>query len=471
MISQSPSRCPCARQGAHSSRQVRHIWMTFIVVLVASLANSTSVSSTIFVMPTDEELFDKSQFVVLATIEARQRDSSPLTPSTMYVFSVERVLKGVLGKHEIHVMVPGGLTENGLFKIVEGSSNFTLGDRAILFLTATDDALRITDMELGAFVERTSGAGSLALRTITATEFVRHSDPLAEARQRSHQLRDFDTFANWILDRARGTQRTPDYFLQQEPTLQFSNQAFTNITFSCQGGPAIARWAEFDSGVPVDVEMWEVGQPGVVNGGFQQLQNGLNAWSEVPAASVFLRYAGTTPDNAGGSFPIIDRINRVVPEDPNDVIAGTFDGSGFVTVSLVVADCGNTAEFSHGVYAPIIDVDIIGQDGVAASFLPGTLDPSLAWERIIAHELGHFIGIGDSCQDDCSGVAAEAIMRGNYVDSLLGSSLGIDDENAALFTYPGSLREVPSTGLAGLFVLSGLLILLALSVLRTSPGG
>ena len=409
-----------------------------ISVLVFGLLTSSALATT-FVMPTDQNLLDKSSLVVVGTVEAAGAAPGSGTPATDYQVRVEQVLKGFVLATDIVVRVPGGVSDDGLLYQMHGTPQLPSGARTILFLNESDGSFQVADMELGVFLEGGIGANRYAYRRVAAAEVSLDQDPFATERLRSHLPRDFNRFSRWIAERAAGSTRAADYFLEADREIIGAQQEFESVVFPCPGGDAIGRWREFDRGESISYFMNSGGQANVPGGGFQQVRNGVSAWNRVSQTTVDLRYAGTTSSNSAGSLPI-DRINRIVLEDPNNVIAGSFDASlgGTLAVTALFADCNNIQPFSGLLSVPIVDADIIGQDGLGPNFLTRVMNAALAFERIFTHEIGHGIGMGHSCGGGipCTNARGAAIMRPNYIDSLLGSTLAPDDKAGIRFIYP-----------------------------------
>lgn len=425
----------------------RHVALTACLALL--LAAPWPAIATTYVMPTDDELVDRANLIIVGMVEGSQSATTTGTPATDHQVRVERVLKGFVLASDLLVRVPGGITAEGHLYQIHGAPELDVGQRVVLFLNPDDDHFRIVDLELGVFRERGIGTSRTALRRIAATEVALSIDSRAEERARSHKPRSFDDFTQWISDRSSGIERAPDYFLSETPGLVGTEEAFNHVRFDCRsfGGPnnVFARRAEFDTGGSVTYRAFNVGDQAIPGGGFTQIQRGLQAWSQVSASTVDLRYGGTTTNSVGGGgVEDFDGKDTVILKDPRNKIESTFNGSGVLAVTSIIGDCREVGTFANGSFIPIIDADIVFQDGLDANFYPFVLDPALAFERIFTHEAGHGIGMAHSCTGSCSGSAGEAIMRANYVDSTLGRTLGSDDRRGIRFLYPAATGAAPT---------------------------
>ena len=82
-------------------------------LLVAILAIAPA-RATSYVMTTDVELLERSELVVVATIESIETAPSfRQQPATDHLIQIERVLKGFVGGGSILVRMPGGLRGDG----------------------------------------------------------------------------------------------------------------------------------------------------------------------------------------------------------------------------------------------------------------------------------------------------------------------------------------------------------------------
>ena len=97
--------------------------------------------------------------------------------------------------------------------------------------------------------------------------------------------------------------------------------------------------------------------------------------------------------------------------DPFGDIEGTFPGNGSLGRAFLVYGCELLA-FDQGLAHPILEVDVVLQDGIEAWF-SAFADPYPNYFELVAHELGHLLGIGHSCRtiDLCSGLERDALMR------------------------------------------------------------
>jgi hypothetical protein len=322
----------------------------------------------------------------------------------------------------------------------------------VLFLApGVDGTFEPTDLGLATFREVLDGPRPLLVRDLaSATEVVSSLDSasverLAE-RDRMHLPRDPERFADWLEDRAADVVRPADYFVAGRSGLRRAAEPFT-LTLSgpscgANGGLPL-RWREFDDNVSVRVLASDAAQPGVGDpiGG---IQRSIAAWNNDNQSEVELLFGGTTTVSSRN-----DDRNTVLFEDPFDNISGSFSGSrGTLATAFVFFFCGGAFEFDGGQALEIVEADIVTQDGSGDNYFARR--SQAAYDEVIGHEFGHFIGLGHSCGDDespaCSSSAVfdDALMRAQVHDDERGAQLETDDRNAVRKLYPAPVRNTPN---------------------------
>ncbi len=376
------------------------------------------------------------------------------------MFQVEEVLKGFVPGGTIVVRQPGGMGPGGIAARVMGLPDLVEGDRALLFLDPVEGVYRTVELALGMFFEVRSGARTLLMRepslhgeapahwaSGSSGPHARPADPHAEARRLARLPRHAAPFRRWIADRAAGREQPADYFatdLGEDPAAVVSPYNLLRVGAGCEQPGTPLRWRNFDRGDSLDLVVQAGGQPGAPSAGRSQVLAGMRAWNGDPRSRVHLVRSGLTDEE----FTLQpDGENRIGFEDPADEIPGSFDPEvgGILAITIAYAYC-DAANPPHPIPGgrrteayELVEANIATQDGYG-EWLAGSANPRRNHEEIMAHELGHVLGIGHSCGDEanssCNELTDEAIMRALAHGDGRGAALNRDDRNAVRVLYP-----------------------------------
>ncbi|MBV8202120.1 MAG: fibronectin type III domain-containing protein [Acidobacteria bacterium] len=433
------------------------------VALLAAAGRPLAATSV--VLGSDGELADQAAVVLEATVLAiapglpsRAPGSASAAPTTDYLLRVERVLKGrpPAGTGPVRLRVLGGPGPDGMTLKVWGSPALRAGERVLLFLVGpgADGSYRPLHLAVGVFhqVEVVDadkvhgpdgqGAGLLAVRDLSEMELV---DAGGDTTPGTVQVRDYARFTQWLADRAGGEERQPDYQLQMPAAdLRQVQEKFNYL------GGLKQRWTEFDSGIAVHWTMYQAGQPGLADLGFNEFQVAMNAWNANPGTNIKYQYDGTSDFTSGFQHP--DGHNTLLTGDPNDDLPGSFTCSSPGVGNGILGAGGTWFATNAAPPIPIREADIVIQDGAGCWF---NNDPARA-EQVFAHELGHSLGMGHSCGDSLTGACNTpekdgALMRAMAHNDDRGAALGDDDRAGIATLYgtgtgggPGSPPPAPS---------------------------
>jgi len=235
-------------------------WSTciFLTTLFASIAGATTI-----VLPTDEQLIDKSPLIIEGTVVRSapvEREHGIWTETTV---AVANVIKGELpvtgsqfpettgNRQLVTIREIGGIVDDRITKIF-GAPEYRAGEHVLLFLNPTPRGdYQTVDLYVGKFAEETTlGGERLWARHDDAGDVTlldRDFNPLAP----SHIQRDAVNFEQYIGDRVAGRPGVRNYEVLN-PVIVSSKQSFrTAPDFSMISEPTIYRWFAFQNGQTV----------------------------------------------------------------------------------------------------------------------------------------------------------------------------------------------------------------------------
>ncbi|MXX75459.1 MAG: hypothetical protein F4210_04015 [Holophagales bacterium] len=428
--------------------------------LAAILVFSAQAAALVYIMPTDESMVDRAPVIVFGEVIDGTLAIDAAQPSTHYRFRVEEVLKGVVADSTIVVRQPGGVGNDGTSMWIMGLPMLAEKDRVLLFLRReAAGAHDIVEYALGMFWEVDVGGPSLLLREPSLEgETALAEEPGTETPPRNARL-----FRRWIADRVAGQERSADYFVaeaQRGPVAVTSPYRLSRLPEGQEGclaahGGLPYRWQEFDRGESLGFVVDSGGQPGVPGGGLRQVRAGMSAWNGDPRSRVDLTVLRTTNELLKLSAP--DGLLSIMYEDPHDEIEGQFgdggENSGVLAVTLAVsaASCASHRIPGRAEDAvALAEMNIVTQDGLGELLRAGDLaDPTNYFERIVAHELGHALGIAHPCEIDEADCNDSHPHRGALMYPAGAASdpsrarLHSDDRDAVRYLYPRGGGNTP----------------------------
>lgn len=396
-------------------------WLAFgLFIAVALCVTPGGADATTMVPVSDAELVDGATAIVVARVTGLQSlpDPSGRRVVTDVSITVDEVLAGNVATRTLRVRIPGGRV-SGLEMRVHGAPQFRIGERAVLFLTVgRDGTLRVAHLSQGKWSVEVDGASGAELAVRTEAPDVRMLAPVAvsaAATLGSGEVRRLEDLRRLVRQR-RASQRTSVVLAGADTAPPSGAVAQTSASFTFLG--AGARWFEPDS------------EEGIVlvapRDGFLQVNQAAGAWNAIAdsAARIDLRPTDTPVPFA------FDGTNAIVFRDPSGVIDPPIGCRGTLAVTIVYVAPAETRVVRGRTFARIIEADIAvadGWDGCGFYESPANLT------EVLAHEMGHLLGLGHSNDPDATMASAVHFDgRGGAPATVLED----DDRAGAVFLYP-----------------------------------
>jgi hypothetical protein len=333
---------------------------SFLLSLLAVALFVPAGHAATFVVPPDSWMVDDARTIATGTVLqsfARLTDRGEI--ETVYVLSVHEVLKGTLAASTIELVQFGGEIGDR-WDAMSGAPRYEAGKRYLVFLDRDRKGQWTTrDLTLGRFEFARGTDGELLLRE---GDDIHGWD--IDGKPAVEPKRYAAAFVDFVRARAGGQQPAANYFVDGKTRAErprgrvvvegaVETTDFAGYDFDDASNVGVDKWTN-DSGSNVDYSI-----------------------SNTPATS--------------NVKDVFDEEDKIIEEDPNGDISGTFNGSGIVATAFYGG--GGTHEFEAKTYKTITAADVITQNGVKDSSLGQS-----KFRTTLVHEIGHTLGFRHSNQ-------------------------------------------------------------------------
>jgi hypothetical protein len=446
LLSPSSSCFSASTRGSKAIAQVEVLpsvqAVLFLLLLLAALFVPHTAHGTLVIPVSETNLAQQAEAIVVGRVT---NITSYLDPRTNQIFtrialSVQEILKGDIFDPEITITQVGG-TIADLQSWIEGSPEFTRGEKVLLFLSRNPDGtprvLHLYQGKFSVFTDQETGkefayreAHPHGVRTLPSVNISGHNASSESTTLSRHGFYDFEalkTQIHSVVENAKsyssGLTNAP---LFTAPTpLPTGSVVQVQDAFTLLGSPA-ARWFEPDSALPVTVKINAQNSP---TGGVTAVQSAMQAWSTVSGSSFSWLYGGST--SSGGIQ--YDGVNAASFGDPLNQIDSPSGCSGVLAIGGYYRSGSQTKVVNGKTFYKILEGDLVFANGWQGC---GFYENPTNVAEVATHELGHVLGLGHS-SDSTATMYAYAHFDGR------GASLRSDDKAGLTFIYPGSTSSPP----------------------------
>jgi len=413
-------------------------WLT----LAGLILSPTATKATISVLLSDRTLITQSTAIAVGDVTSMMsyRDHDTRQIFTLVTVSHSEVLKGNLPAGTVTVKLLGGKVGNE-HAWIQGSPEFALGEKVLLFLTRhADGTPQVAHLYQGKFtIELDASTGNEVVVRDTQPEGVYLLDPAKSGNGLSPEdvqeeattaVREWGSFKSLIRE-VLGTQRMALHahvdatFLVPALPSQVSVEVIENFST-----PFLSRWFEPDDGLPIVMLMKTPGEPSALGQGFDQIRASYDAWSNKLGSSFRFQDGGFT--GVGGLFS--DDVNSVAFGDPRHQLTSPIACGGILAAAGFYRSFTETRVINDQTFFRILEADVVFNDGWEGCGFYEVFDNLL---EVATHEMGHVLGLSHSEDSNAT------MYRYAHFDGR-GNILTPDDLAGLVYLYPNTQISLPS---------------------------
>jgi hypothetical protein len=382
--------------------------MRHALVAVCLLLLAATLSAATFDVPTDAELLDRADLIVVATVlDSASREAADRMILTDHRLRVEQVLKG-RASATITVTEAGGFV-NGRGIAIPGSAAYEQGSRVVVFLRRRAD---------GSYYTANMGLGHYRF---AKDKLVRDAVGIEATSGEPFEIRNAETFIDAIRS-GKPSASQPRIASDARPEPIIRTNAAPSAYVLTGGGPK--RWKGCEDDCVIG---FTVNQVHPVVNTVQGLDAAYAAWTNHPNSFVNLE-----SNNLGNDTGWTN-------DDQNDVVFN-WNGSNPHSTCEGAKGCGivyyNGPPFTH-VFRGETFNDVVSADVLVHQ----SITNQTSFETILTHELGHALAFRHSNE----GSPSSGGIMNSSVPTNLGANLDAWSEEALSVVYGPGLPCVPVT--------------------------
>lgn len=403
-----------------------------LYALLLSVLCAARGEATTFVVGDDADLLAASEVVVVGTVGPMHAVERAGGVDTLAAVEVSETLKGFVPS-TLTVRLPGGEL-NGRKHAVYGAAEMRPGERVVLFLRDRGDGTFATaQLAMGKYRVVGTGSRALAVRDLQGAVVLgaRKGRLMRRSPQEVRRLAEFKESL-----RAGGASYD-EVVPAALPLTQSVHGAFTML------GSTPARWYEADEGKPI---VFTVDRDMANATGLDAewaVRQAMDAWSNADCGGVTLQ-AETFGEAA--PFDACDGKSQITFGDPFNEIDPPSNCRGVLGVGGFCSSQGDRA--TNGItYGRITEGDVVLANGFEGCDFWNNINLA----EMVAHEVGHTIGLGHSSENrsEPDATLKDALMYYRSHFDGRGATLMSDDRHGLCMAYPkAAVPDADGDGIA-----------------------